>query len=336
MSLINSFRAVSCSGAFIPDARAVTAMALLFERVFLPNNIEIVAEFAKKYRFQDYRSRDIGLRVEGDDDPFSELTEEQRQTANRYLQVSLGFLVRNRELVGPLFETDLVERNEDFGVKLIKQGGPGEKSTYSVKPSLTLVSDADNMVSTLINRGYFPLATAGGTIADGCRPIARELASLLAMKSVEMALPAVAAAKAEEILEARERLRDHLPLFWASMLRLSSELSKRIAENATSAVVLREADDLVDTIVRPGAIELGKKLEKERKGWFRRILGPAQQSLKLICGRPGMTKQDLITAALLLSADITTATVEKMRDLSSLRNDSGLTYLIELEKTLTE
>ena len=65
-------------------------------------------------------------------------------------------------------------------------------------------------------------------------------------------------------------------------------------------------------------------------------MGPAQQSLKFVLGRPSMTKQDLLTAALLLGADVTSTAVEKMRELRSLREDSGLTYLIELEKSIPQ
>src|SRR6476659_73880 len=101
--MIGSFRAVHCAGAFIPDARAITAMSLLFERIVLPNNLGAISEFARRYQINT--TAEYQLEIRGEADPFPDLTEQQRKTAAVYLHRYIEFLVSNHKLVGPIFET---------------------------------------------------------------------------------------------------------------------------------------------------------------------------------------------------------------------------------------
>lgn len=93
---------------------------------------------------------------------------------------------------------------------------------------------------------------------------AKQLAALLAMKSVEMMLPRTRAARPSEILEARHRLREQLPPFWSAMLKASVELKSLISQARTHGEIHREATDLVDRTVRPAVIDLATKLESKR------------------------------------------------------------------------
>jgi hypothetical protein len=85
---LSRFRAVYCSGAFIPEPDAVVALSLLFEKVHLPNNIELVRSFATKYRLRSTSGKGtirVTARSEDGEDPFSDLTESQQETAKYYL-----------------------------------------------------------------------------------------------------------------------------------------------------------------------------------------------------------------------------------------------------------
>jgi hypothetical protein len=348
MCPIGSFRAVHCAGVLIADLRAVTALSMLFDRVFLPGNIELITEFAKTHRFspgikeqlQTNMARNlkihsadgvrINLRSTEAPDEFDALSPEQRETAEDYALYYLLFLMRYRELIGDVLETDIVGEAKELQVTV----NPSEtnKRSFSVSPSLTFASSENSTVSKLLDSGYVPVAVDVGNLRRPTKPTAREVATLLAMRSVQMVFPAFGIAEPADILEARERLRDHLPPFWAAMLRLSTELAKRINESMPTNEMLREADEIVDTIVRPSAIELKKKIEKERTSWMKRILGPTSETLKLLFGRPGLTQHDLLTAAMLLGVNATSSALEQARTVDSLRNDSGLTYLLELEK----
>jgi len=75
-------------------------------------------------------------------------------------------------------------------------------------------------------------------------------------------------------------------------------------------------------------------MNKERKNWFFNILSPVQKGLRLMIGNPPLTQQQLITNALVLSADVATAIAGQMKNIEALREDAGLTFLLELSKVL--
>jgi len=77
-NVLTEFRAIYCSGAFVPEADAVVALSLLFEKVRLPNNIEMVHSFATRYRLtnssREQISENVKVESEGGEDPFADLS----------------------------------------------------------------------------------------------------------------------------------------------------------------------------------------------------------------------------------------------------------------------
>src|SRR5580704_16327378 len=119
------FRAVYCSGAFIPDADAVVALSLLFEKVHLPNNIEIVRSFVAKYRLvpKPGRKSSVNVTVSSDEgeDPFSDLPLLQQESAKHYLVWAMKFAFSYSELFGEVFESELFPNNKTVDVELLKK-----------------------------------------------------------------------------------------------------------------------------------------------------------------------------------------------------------------------
>lgn len=342
MAKINvaEFRAVYCSGAFIPSQTAVTALSLLFEKVHLPNNVEIVKDFATRFKFTSWSSPfeidGIQISAEDGEDPFSDLSPAQRDTALKYISESMRFAYRNEALFGEVFESEFFSDNKIMEVELVKEGGPGELNTYNVKlaNSGVLRGGDENYFSSLIDKGYVPVigryhpeTSVTGKAAD---VTAKQLATLLAMKSIEMMLPQVRAVRPEEILEAREKLREQLPPFWSAMFKTSVELKKIISNAKDHYEVEKEAVDLVDRTIRPAVIDLVTKLEKERKDWFYKILAPVRSGLRLLVGNPLLTQQQLLTNALVLTSDACVSIAENLRSIDSLKREAGLSYLLDL------
>lgn len=342
-SSLTQFKGVYCSGIFIPDAKTVTALSLLFEKVHLPNNIELVKEFSKRYSITTNKAAaDITVDIKpirGDEDPFEGLTERERETAISYLKWGISFIHTYGELFPEVFETRLFPKSEPLKVKLIKKGRPGELNLYRVSSRpLTLKGGDEEVVPRLLSKGYIPVV--GHYHSSSLNPkqfdkaTAKQLAALLAMKSVEMLLPSTKGADPELILEARHKLADHLPPFWSSMLKLSVEMKKLIRECRTSDEVIREAQETVDTVIRPALIDLQQKMIQERKDWFYKILSPVQKGLRLLVGNPPLTQQQLLTNALVLGADVTMNAAENMRTIDALKREAGLTFLLEANKLL--
>ncbi len=335
------FRAVYCSGAFIPDADAVVALSLLFEKVHLPNNIEIIRSFVTKYRLSaspSARIRSIKVRSEEGEDPFSDLTIEQQDTARLYLAWAMQFAYAYSELFGIVLESELFPDNRIVSTELVKKGGPGERNTYRISFSqeAELRGGDEEYFLKLIESGYVPVVGRFHVSSPMCeyqdRATAKQLAALLAMESVKMVLPRTKSARPEVILEARDRLRDQLPPFWSSMLKASVELKKLIGASDTHREIAREARDVVDRTIRPAVIDLAARLEKDRKDWFYKILSPVRSGLRLFVGNPPVTQQQLLTTALVLASDTCVSIAENIHTIESLKREAGLTYLLDLSE----
>ena len=343
---LTQFRAVYCSGAFIPDSDAVVALSLLFDKVHLPNNIELVRHFVTKYQLTPASKRKISetVKIESEkgEDPFADLPPSQQETARHYLAWSMRFAHTHSELFGEVFESELFPDNKIVDVQLIKKGVSGKLNTYRVTFSnrATMTGGDDEYFPRLIEKGYVPVIGRFheaypmlGSPPD--KSTSKQLAALLAMKSIQMVLPRTKSASPEVILEARDRLSDQLPPFWSSMLKVSVELKQLIAESQTHYEVAREATDLVDRTIRPAVIDLAAKLEKDRKDWFYKILSPVRGGLRLLVGNPPLTQQQLLTSALVLASDTCVSIADNMRTIDSLKREAGLSYLLDLSEMLS-
>lgn len=342
-----TFEAVYCSG-FLIDPPLVTALCLLFDKIHLLNHLEHVIAFSKQFEFVFQKSdmlsrldemmeiKPVDSEEEGED-PLSRLTTEQKRTARAYLALVDHFTINYHDLFGSVISSSLLPDDKVFDVKLIKKGVKGKLNLYRVEKKPLYVSTGGlGELDTLIAQGLIPVvgkhhARVKGQ-AENIEQGAVFLASILAMTSVKLVLPQTKLANGETILEARERLKDYLPPFWASMLRLSVELKRRIIEGMPLADLEKESADIFHSIVRPSLIELNQKLIKERKNWFHKIITPIANGLTAMIARPPVTTMDLISAGITLGANITINAAEQFKRIESTSQDSGLAYLIQLDE----
>lgn len=338
MQSINSFRAVYCSGLLIPNQATVVALGLLFEKVYLPNNIEYVVDFAKTYRVsaKTERYKEIALKPESPDieNPLDQLSPEQQENAYKYLDWCMECAARNHSLFGHVIESKAFGESGPLDAKLIKQGAPGELNTYQVtRVPMQLVGDDADGLTRLLQSGYVPVVGnlhGSKLLHDSHGRTAKELAALLAVKSVEMLFPATRPVPAEIILEARDKLRDQLPLFWSAMFKLSVDLKKAIEECKTPNEISEIGTELVDTIVRPALTDLNHKIELERKQWFRRVFGGVFKALRVAAANPPLTQEQLIRSSLMLGADAAMNVSEHLHKVETMKSQAGLTYLLDL------
>lgn len=326
-------------------------MALIFERIHIPSNLEIIKDFCRTHRVQRYgplvaphgRKEWLDVTILGEDgrvaDPFSGLPPVAAESARQYLRWGRSFLFKYHELFPEVFETDLLEDGEAFEVELVEEGvSKGGLNQYRVRPSpMTLTEGGMSSISGLLARGYVPVVGAYGPAPSAADPTpsAKRLASLLAMEAVDLVVPATRAVESGLILEARDRLTDELGLFWAAMFRLTRELAQHARDPAADPDLISEARFLVDTAVRPSLLELHRRLELERKKWFHRILLPVKSGLRLAVGRPPITHYDLLTSALMMGLEIGAAAHEHDEAVNSLRSSAGLTFLLRAHEELT-
>jgi len=323
----------------------ITAMSLLFEKIYLPNQLEIVIELSKKYKIKTSINKEMELkfeRTEGDkkiiENPLENLTSEQQKTAQDYLIIAHQFCMQNHELFPSVFETDLLENNQVFNVELIEQGKNGELNKYRVSTNpLQVTIEGMHELENRLKKGSVPLIGLGDfdlTTTRQKNVPDSSIAALIAMQSIEMVLPSTIGVKPELILEAREKLSDHLPQFWSVMLKFSKEGKEIIKNSRSLEEVNQECKNLVDTNIRPVLIDLNEKLAKDRKHWFYKILSPVGDSMKFLMGKPNVTNLDLLTTSISLATNVGVDYLNHKRKLNELKDEAGLTYLIKLAENI--
>lgn len=345
MKQISSFNAVYCSGLFIFNQSSLASLSLLFNKIYFPSNLEIALELAKKIRIINYKEPKLHKTVdklefsnnEGSfDSVINDFTEEQKKTLYQYLTLTQDFCSRNFSLFGEVFETSLFEKGRPYEFEF--QSNTNLIKRIGINPISFSMNDKDK-IPNLINQGYLP-------IIDNIPPgkdfkksgftnlAAKNLAAILATKAVEMFFPAAEPVRPDLIMEARDKLSDHLPAFWSSMLKLSRDLKKLVVDCTNYSEILIEGQDLVDTIVRPALIDLNEKIEKDRKQWFYRIFGHTYKGLKLLVGNPPTTPDHLVKGSIGLGADLAKTTIDDFYRVENMKSEVGLTYLCELGKHL--
>lgn len=334
MSNLTNFKGIYCSGLFIPDDAIVTALSLLFEKIYLPNNISFIREFAKKYRLEPTEEFTIGA-----EDPFSSLEEEQKQTACAYVESILSFELKYRHLFGDIFETNLFSTNDSGTLEWIKNGGPNGRSICKISSKRLFLTESEDEFSLQVAKGYIPIVgihPLESKLKKIDRYSAKQIATLLAMKSIELVLPETQGVHQDIILEMRDRLSDYLPPFWSAMLKLSIEMQRRIKECSNIKEVILESQDMVESVILPALIDLQTKIQREEKLWFYKILSPVQKGIRLLIGNPSLTLQQLITSAFIMASDISMGAAKHIRVIESLKHDAGLTFLLEINKKLNK
>lgn len=353
------FKGVLCSGFFIADPKMVTALALLFEEVHFLNHLDYIKEFSKKYRIIHKKiDKDIeigklkcqltpmsmeecistGMDTQefeySEDDPLIDLTEQQKNTVYKYLMLSRQFCLSHATLFGDVFKTDMYPDSEVFKVDLIKKNiTPDGKNQYEVKENKQLISAGqDDRFSKLLYEGAIPIVANTNGILKNSTSLHnnKSVASFLAMQSISMMFPGTKETNASNILEARHKLRNELPPFWSSMLKLSNEMNHLINEQSSTKDLICESSRIVETIVRPSLIDLTRKLEYEKKDWFHKILSPVSKGLRILAGKPPVNMQELLSSSLLLGADVATDFSSELKKVEMLKRESGLVYLLEL------
>lgn len=344
------FTGIYCSGLFIPNPAMLTTLCILFDQIYFANNLEYVLSFSKKYKItlNDRKMKEkcdhmvFEPVIESDEifieDPLDGLTEGQKETVRAYLMQAQYFFIHNHELLGNIIKSDMLPDNDPLEVELIKMGNVGELNTYAVREKALQVSlDGLHQMNDLIDQGAFPIIGKyhiDVNESQAERLSSRSLASLLAMKSVELVLPAMKEVEPEIVLEARDRLKDQLPLFWASMLKLSTKLKAQIDQGMKSKDIIFETQEIVDTTVLPALIELKSKINMEKKNWFYKILNPLYDGVKMFMGNPKLTTENLVITGLSTGMNITSNFIDQEYEIQKIKKEAGLTFLLRLDNLI--
>lgn len=158
-------------------------------------------------------------------------------------------------------------------------------------------------------------------------------AAILAMKSLEVVLPAFAQLSDEELLEAREKLKEHLVPFRRQMLSLAPAVRSGMEAGAALSDVHREAEYVIQTRIVPVLGELQDRLKKEKGKFWRRLLvkgGFLAPKFVLNYVTGGAVKAAV--AAVGDVKELTSDAFDHGDVIGSLKRNGGLGYLLAIDE----
>lgn len=161
-------------------------------------------------------------------------------------------------------------------------------------------------------------------------------AAVLAMKSLEVVLPAFAELTDEELLEAREKLKEHLVPFRRQMLSLAPAVRSGLQSGASITDVHREAEYVIQTRVVPVLGELHDRLRNEKgKFWRRLIVKGGFAAPRFILNYVTSGAVRAAVAAISDIKELTCDAVEGRDPINSLKQNGGLGYLLAVSDIQT-
>lgn len=110
----------------------------------------------------------------------------------------------------------------------------------------------------------------------------RNLTSILAEECIRISLPQSISLSAEDILIAREKLKDELIPFRMTMQKMSSILKSAIKDSEDIEKIKAEAKFIAESQVEPTIYELKRKIEVEKSKLWVRIFGTVVKWIPLI------------------------------------------------------
>lgn len=189
-----------------------------------------------------------------------------------------GGIGMSEELSGddPLVEAGVIELREEFLLDLpsdvdvqFSDGHWGTEEEFARFVRLQVTAMAMGICASegavpVTDDPAWPVPAAIAGAIDLAR-FARLQAAALGLHSVNIAIPPMAAAGDDEILEAREQLREQLIPFRRSMLRLAPAVREAMRSGASMSDVAEEARYVVETLVAPSLSELHDRVAVERR-----------------------------------------------------------------------
>ena len=154
----------------------------------------------------------------------------------------------------------------------------------------------------------------------------------MAIQSLDLALPPFACLNAEDVLEAREKLKNELIPFRAAMFTLAPKVRSGIGANLSMGELYKEARYIVETDVLPRLVELKRRLEVERGTFWRRLIQKAGSHLPSIALKwASSSGVSAAVDAVKLAGDASMDMIENEKLLHQLLTNGGLGYLVNLQ-----
>jgi len=183
-----------------------------------------------------------------------------------------------------------------------------------------------------VRHGWLPLSDdpdLPAPVLQNLESSADELAATLALRMINLTLPAPEQVEPELILKVREEMKDELCAFRMMAMKLAADLRNMLSQSASREQVERETDFLVKSKVMPYVADIRRRTQVERGKFWRRVFGKTPKWLSLGLASFADPTGAALAAALREAGKDAAALIEDANRVS-LAGDPGVALLIRL------
>jgi hypothetical protein len=196
---------------------------------------------------------------------------------------------------------------------------PANALLYASRNGYVLVNDDPNL----------PMPGIGG--AD-LKANAKQLATMMALESVNFVLPNIRPLSLPELAAFRAETKDLVQPFRRAMLRLSKDLNAAILSDASLSDVKREARFIAETTVAPELEQLKAELARPIQPWYRRLVDLATATPEIIGAFATMPTSLAIAKALAKATKILADIRDSQLEHEGIGKRGGFHYLLRMDR----
>jgi len=196
---------------------------------------------------------------------------------------------------------------------------PANALFYASRNGYVLVNDDPNL----------PMPGIGG--AD-LKANAKQLATMMALESVNFVLPNIRPLSLPELAAFRAETKDLVQPFRRAMLRLSKDLNAAILSDASLSDVKREARFIAETMVAPELEQLKAELARPSQPWYRRVVDLATVAPAIVGAFATMPTGLAIAKALAKATKILADIRDSQLEHEGIGKRGGFHYLLRIER----
>ncbi len=196
---------------------------------------------------------------------------------------------------------------------------PANALLYASRNGYVLVNDNPNL----------PMPGIGG--AD-LKANAKQLATMMALESVNFVLPNIRPLSIPELAAFRAETKDLVQPFRQAMLRLSKDLNAAILSDASLSDVKKEARFIAETTVAPELEQLKAELARPSHPWYRRVVDLATATPEIVAAFATMPTGLAIAKALAKATKILADIRDSQLEREGIGKRGGFHYLLRIER----
>lgn len=159
----------------------------------------------------------------------------------------------------------------------------------------------------------------------------RDLTSILAEECIRISLPQCQDLCAEDILAARDKLKDVLIPFRMSMQKMSGSLRAAIKDGTSIEDIRREAKFIVESNIEPALFEMKQKIEIEKDKLWLKIFGSIVSWIPFVAKAFLAPSPDQIYKTMVKMYGDVGKISDSAKDFT-LSKEAGLSFLLGVEK----